>query len=285
MTRKHLRAGFFLAFFVLGAVITVFALVQVSAQTQTVDVLHEELRQKGVPIKEIVVINRLPFEIEIVLQSASVSQELALDDLWFMQLARRTATLAHRVGLGVSSYKLTILNAQGETITWEQNYLYPSDLSQQPSTALPPQVDAAATQKLVAERLSLAGLTLDSVNILFDNTLNQTGQIVVIQVSAPNLEAANQALVLFLESLVRGLDALNAEVGTQIVLCRVRLIDAQGQVLLNYVRDLETREETSSSVAGLGKWYPYPPEENPDAVNPTPAPDAYPAQAVPAAVP
>ncbi len=55
------------------------------------------LKQQGVSVKQVTTIKRLPYEIEIALQSSSSVKHLSIDDNWFMQLVRREATFAYRI--------------------------------------------------------------------------------------------------------------------------------------------------------------------------------------------
>ncbi len=258
----------------LGVIIVAVAFMaaEANAQDQSVTDLFERLKQKGVPVKTVTIVSQIPFQVDVVVQSSTDGKKLTLDDLWDMQLTRREATLAYRIGMRVNNYTLIVLNTKGETIAWEQNYLRPSALSQQAATPVVPRVDNATAQRLVAERLNLAGMSLTMLRVISDTTSNTAGQILVLELVVPDLEAANRSLLPFMDSLSRTLATINSEQGTNLVLCRLKLTDRQGTVLLNYVRDLETHEETSSSVEGLVKWYPHPPEELPGSTSPMPTP-------------
>ena len=263
---RALRYGLVLMSLVLVVIAGAFLTVQINAQNQSAALLFQRLTQKGVPVESVAVASRIPFQIEITLQSSSDSQNVTFDDAWFMQLARREATLAYRLGMRVNSYTLTVLNSTGEKIAWEQNYLYPSDLSQQPVTPVVPRVDDAVAERLVAERLRPGDMSLDMLEVSSDATLADGGQILFIQVSVLDLDVANRSLLTFLDSLFRMLDTINAEEGTHLVLCRLRLVDRQGSILLDYVQDLETHQQQWSAVKGLtNEWYPHPPDETPSA--------------------
>lgn len=235
------------------------AAIEVNAQNQTVEDLARRLKQRGVAVKTVTVLNRIPFQIEIVIQSTSGGKDPTPNDLWFAQLARREASLAHRLGLPIESYQLTLLNSKGEAISWEKNKLLPTEPSQRETSPTSSKLSNEATAKLVREQLNLGGMSLDALEVSSDTALGDNGQKLFVQLSAPDLERANQSLLPFLASLRPLLDNLNAKQGTRIVICWVRLSDRQGNLLLNYVWDVETREETSTAAPGLIKWYPRPP--------------------------
>jgi hypothetical protein len=244
----------------LGIVVIVLVFLtalEVNAQNQTVEDLARRLEQQGVTVKRVTVLNRIPFEIEIAIQSASSGKDATSNDLWFAQLARREASLAHRLGLPIESYQLTWLNSKGEVISWEKNKLLPDEPSQRESSP-PSKLSNETTAKLLKEQLTLGGMTLDKLEVSSDTTLGNNGQKLVVQLSVPDMEKANQSLLPFLASLRPLLDNMNTKQGTRLVICWVRLLDRQGNLLLNYVWDVETREETSAAAPGLSTWYPQP---------------------------
>lgn len=253
--------------------ITAFLAVRINAQNQSVEVLYRRLVEKGVPIRSVTVESQIPFKIGFTLESSSDNQNLAFDDAWFMQWVRREATLAYRLGLGVSSYTVNVLNVRGEQIAWERNNLYPSDPSQQIITPGVAAVDDTTAERLVRERLWLGEMVLDRLAVTTDDPSGDAGQILMIQASVADLDAANRSLLAFLDSLFQTLDSINVEEGTNLVLCRFRLVDHQGAILLDYVQDIETRQQQWSAVKGLtNEWYPHPPDDGLSDPSPTATP-------------
>ncbi len=278
MTRINLSK----IFITLGILVTLlfafFVTNEVNAQNQISTDIADRLKQQGVPVKQVTIIHRFPYEIEIALQSASNDSHLVMDDNWFMQLARREATFAYRISTRLKSFKLTVYNAKNELIYSTQTYLYPQDLDQQINTKSPT-VDALKAKEIVASQLQLGGLNLDTLDIESDQAVGSSGQVLVIHVSGENLEAVNASLPNFLGSLFRILDIANSEYGTYIVLCHLRVSDGKGEVLLDYVKDVESGSTQWTSVQGLyDEWFPKPAGSNTPAADLTPiAPqDAYP---------
>lgn len=232
--------------------------IQVNAQEQSADDIFDRLEQKGVPVLKVSTIHRLPYRIEIDLQSASQSDDLALEDNWFMQLAHREATLAYRIGIRLASYRLNVYNAAGALIYATETYLYPEDLSQNSQPART-QVDNQNAEQIVAGNLQLAGLKLDELAVTPEDSLGGNGQILLIQVSGKDLADVNGSLPKFLDSFFQLLDTINAQHATNIVLCHLRVIDAKGEVLLDYVRDLEGGSTQWTAAGGLySDWFPKP---------------------------
>ena len=248
-------------FFIIG-ILTILVgstiVIKVNAQDQNANDIFERLDQKGVPVIKIMTIKRFPYEIEINLQSKSENNHLALDDNWFMQLAHREATLTHRIGIQLTRYRLNVFNIKGELISSTETYRYHEDITQKSQSEMSI-VDIQTTRKIVNDNLQLADLSLDELKVTPEDTLGSNGQVVFIQVSGKDLEDVNRSLPRFLDSLFQLLDTVNSQKGTNIVLCHLRLVDIAGNVLLDYVRDLEGGSSQWTTAEGLySDWFPKP---------------------------
>ncbi len=255
-----------------------FLTINVKGQDQSATDLSERLKLKGVPIKDIIVTNRLPYQVEIVIQSTSENSALSMDDVWYMQLTRREATLAYRIGMKLNNYTLIVINQKGEKISWEQNFLYPGDSSQNLPSVGQSMLDNTATREVFMSKLNFSGMNLDILSVDTEITPGDYGQIVNIQLSTPSLATANQHLLPFLGSLSKVLDTINADYGTRVVLCHFRLLDDKGNILLDFVQDVETHMKQWSAIKGLTQeWYPHP-QDTAAPIIETSTPIAYPPQ-------
>ena len=185
--------------------------IEANAQNQTVEDLAQRLKQQDVPVKAVRVLNRIPFQIEIVIQSSSDEKTTPPNDLWFAQLARKEASLAPRLGLPIESYQLTLVNSKGEVINWQMIRVQPIESSQGGVPSTPSGLSDAATAQLIREKLTLGGMSLTSLEVSSDTTLVNNNQKLVMQLSVPDLTSANQSLLPFLSSLRPLLDNLNAK--------------------------------------------------------------------------
>ncbi len=235
-----------------------FLVIRVNAQTQTIDDLNTLLTQKGIPIKSMTTMKQIPFIIKISIQSKSNDKNLQPDDLYYAQIARKAASLFYRYGQRIDGYELEIVNSEGVSLSWESNNIFPSEISQRISSSAPSKLSDKDTTSLVQTSLKLHGLSLDKINISSQLSLGDSGQELTLQLSTTDISRANQDLIPFLLSLHSSLDEINAKNGTNITLCWLRVFDKKGNQLLNYVWDLETREETSIQAPGIAAWYPVP---------------------------
>lgn len=264
------------------AIVLMFAIIitiKVSAQNQFSIDIAERLAQEGVPVKQVSTINNFPYEIEISLQSTSTDDHLSIDDNWYMQLARREATFSYRINTRLDSFMLSVYNSNNILIYSDQTYLYPQDLNQKIELKLPI-IDAVAAKEVIVKQLKLSELTLDRLDVNPDVAIGGNGQILLISVSAIDLETVNKSLPGFLSSLFRTLDTINDDYGTYIVLCHLRVVDGSGKILLDYVKDVESGSAQWTSSHGVyDDWFPGPDNRSDAMRTPTPIEEqfAYPA--------
>lgn len=196
--------------------------------------------------------SRIPFKIEIALQSSSDNDGITVDDNWFMLLARREAKLAYQIMPRISSFKLKVYNTKGEVIHSIELFNHPTFFSQQLTPIGISKVSNEGTGELVKSGLELGELSLDKPEVVSDDIPGSNGQILNIQVSAPDLEAANQSAERFASSVRSITLIINAEYGTSLILYHVQILDNRGNVLLDIVRDLEiSAEGQTRGVGGL----------------------------------
>ncbi len=228
---------------------------------------------------QVSIISNFPYEIEISLKSTSVDEHLSIDDNWYMQLARREATFSYRISTRLDSFILSVYNSDNVLIYSDQTYLYPQDLDQQIDIKLP-SLDAVVAKEIITNQLKLGELTLDKLDVNPDVVIGGNGQILLISVSAIDLETVNKSLPGFLGSLFEMLHTINEKYGTYIVLCHPRVLDGNGKILLDYVQDVESGSAQWTSARGVyDGWFPSPDKHSNSLPTPTPGEEqfAYPA--------
>ena len=264
------RIASFLFYIFSAVLLTAFLVVCVFIIAQDLavrDIENPSLKQNGVPVISVALQGRLPFEIEIALQSTSDNDKLAREDNWAMVLASRAATMGYRYGARPSSYTLNVYNAKGTLISSAQTYIYRRDINQNLSQSTGKILDPKEASEFVARNLDLAGLSLDSLEITPENSPGSAGQVLTLQVSDKDVETVNRSLPRFLSSLF-GLLETNQKNGLYIVLCRLTVVDRQGTLLMDYARDVEGGTTQWYQAAGLyNDWHPHPS----DTGEPTPA--------------
>ena len=250
--------------------------IRVNAENQSIDELRNRLIQYKVPLQEVNLLSRFPFQVEIIIQTDHTNNRATLDDLWNSQLVRREASMAHSWGVKIDNYKILFVDENGKVINWEQNFLSPDQASQKINFPVDaPQMDNISAKSAIFASLQLQNRKVDLFDVQNDE-VNKNHQILLIQMNLESVGKANQILPEFIPSLRLAIDEVNAQ-GARIVLCRMRVIDNNDGILLNYVWDSETREETSTSIDGLAAWYPRPKPQDATPTLATNPPEPYPA--------
>jgi hypothetical protein len=265
--------------YLFGAIITIVLLsalwvIQVKAQGEIVTDLTNRLSDQSVPVKSVIVQSRIPFQIAITLQSASAIDRSNPEDLWFLFVAKREATLSYKRSFLLRSYTLILENSKGEVIDYEQAFLSPDDPSQQPFP--PSKIDEGVITELVANQLNLYGFTLESLSVSPGAGSSSTVNTLLLKMSVSDVQTANQYLTDFMIALQPLLEEINAKDGAGIAVCRLWLRDEKGDLLLEYILDMEIHRRSWWMADGLTKeWFPHPPEDNMGTATSTPI-DAYP---------
>lgn len=228
----------------------------VSSQDNTIRQIAQNLEAQKVPLKSIEIKGRTLFRVEIVIHSTGQSKQ----DMWNAQLAYREAALAYRYGLPVSSVKLTAIDANGKQVDWGESFFSSSDPSRVATPPAPPRIDSTTTKGMIVEqiqKLALVGMEPDSVAIAKSAVAGYEGASVTIQLKANNTEAARKEIPVLVGAMRQFMEKLNQD-GASITIYQIIVVDANGQALLEYLWDLETRTERSTTASGVEPWYPRP---------------------------
>lgn len=267
--------------FIIISLVLIFSLfseTEVKAENKTLKEISDGMKQRGVPVLQVIAVDPSPTDIEISLQSESTDEYLTFDDNWYMLLAEREATLAYRTSARISSFTLIVYNKKGEVIHATQSFLYPQDLNQNRKISQF-KTDQQKTRELVLKELKFGALTLQKLDIFSENFQGGNGQILTIDVFDRDLDAVNQSLSAFLGSLSRFLETPHGENDTHIVLCHLRVMDENGRILLDYARDIETGSTRWIQVKGVDEGWSSAPVEM--KANSQTTPQAYPAPLTP----
>lgn len=225
---------------------------KVKAHKEVVEYLKEQFAKQNIPLAEITISSLIPLRLEINIKSLSESEKALPTDTINLYLVRRDVILARQQGYPIESFTLTLLNNQGKTIFWAET---PVDAENLPTLLPPSNLDDVTTNKMVEENLNLYGMSLKDSSIYSSDRM----QTLVLRLTAASLEEANQAIPLFIPAIRPVLTGINAQ-GAQIVICIVEVADGKGQLLLEYLIDLQQDSETWWMVDGLTQdWFPHPP--------------------------
>jgi len=257
MKPSKLITGFTLAIIVLAVVLgfsrqtkAIQSQAELSQQANIVVYLQNRLEQQSVPVKQIRVLQNNPLEIEITLQSTSTGNKFASEDFLNLHLATREAVLAGEKGYSINGITTIVLNLEGKIIDrgWikiEPNIMY--------IRHAPANLANTSVNNLVREKLDSYGVPGFSSNVSSFDGL-QTLELHRASISSDD---ANQLIPQIRGSIRELAKDINIK-GAEIVIVKLKLLDGNGKILLNYMRDLQFETEGWWAADGINidGWYP-----------------------------
>lgn len=249
MKQKKSISKTFLLLILITIVFSIYT--QVGAQEELVKYLEERLELQKVPVVEIIALRKFPVSLQVVIQSTSDGERASPEDPININLVNHEVAMATRHGYFVERYIIVLLNNRAEPMAQVEHTINIDGLFVDNS---PSNLTDEATANLVLGRMNLHGMSLTGLDVLSSNGI-QTANILL---SAPSIDAANQALPEFMPAVRLLLEDVNAR-GAQITICRIELRDANEDILLNYILDLQLRAENWWMADNLTKdWFPHP---------------------------
>lgn len=235
---------------------SIFTGYQANAQNDIVSEIKARLVQKNVPVRDITIKNKTPFQLEVNLQSKSRGNLAEPDDPIFQQAVHREVAAARRRGSKIDSVRVVLVNSLGEKIYWSD---LPVDQGIDTTPIVPSMVEDAAVAAEIRNRVPLNGMVLG----LLDITRDADGvQSISLKLSVQDIKTANSAIPDFMLTLSGVLWELRTQKGAQIATYKVDIVDTADQPLLRYVKDYMPSEERESwwqAPTITQEWFPHPP--------------------------
>lgn len=234
MRYRKLLSTILATIFVAGAVLGINA--QVKAQQDVAGYLKERLTQQKVPVVDIKTLQKFPLQIEITLQSTSDGIKGVPEDPIYLLLVEREVILARQKGYFIDRYIRITLSAQGEQIAWADTHvkLFENlllDIS-------PSKVSNDVTVEEITNAMRLYKTPAYDLNITSENGM----QSLMFRLSVQSIDEANSVLPDVMKSISSSIDSANNK-GSHVVVYRLELRDLNGNLLLNYIRDLQIGSE------------------------------------------
>ncbi len=183
---------------------------------------------------------------------------MTTDDMWFRILAIREATLSYQYGFRIASFTLAIVNDAGQTLSAASMFLDPNEPSQKLSVNPVKKLDNDLTRKLVIGQIDLQDMSLESLSVTSNNAVFQNGQVLSATFQVDNVETANRVVPAFVMSLSSSLIKVNSNSASHVALARIKVHDANGKLLLDYIWDVDLDKATFYLAEGIESWYPKP---------------------------
>ena len=217
MKFKYPRPALIIIGLLLLAASSIYLMNQANAQNDVASDIKMRLTQKGVPVVRVDITSRIPFQIEIVIQSTSTINLASPDDPLFEQAAHREVAFARRRGIKIDIAKVTAVNRAGTPIFWSD---IPVDTALDTVPAVPSQAKDTTITMTIRDSLPLNGMTLD---VLFTARDEDQHQVITIKLSVKGAATATVAIPPFMSALSRVLEQLRTTPGTQLGSCTVEI--------------------------------------------------------------
>ncbi|MBI5965309.1 MAG: hypothetical protein HY863_17675 [Chloroflexi bacterium] len=236
MNPKNLFSKIFLIVVGVAVGVVVSLSAKTGAQNDVVTYLEERYKQQNIPIAEITVLQESPLRLQIVIQTAGDGRTGTPDDPINFHMVEREVVLAAKKGYFVGSFSRVFVNSKGEKFPKADTPVYtdPDTLNVAPS-----RIADNVTKDMVSEDLNLYGMSLVNMDVSSSDGL----QSLTLQVSSLSLEEANRAGPELVASLPDLIHKINAQ-GAQIQICRFEIRDEKGEILLNYLLDLQLHSQS-----------------------------------------
>ena len=267
---------------ILILIFLVLSVMKANAQEDLVTELTIRLTRLGVPVNDVIIDSKVPFQITIILQSSTTGNHGTDEDALNEYMAYREAYLADKFGLTLDSFIISLVNINGDVIGWEQRFLTLRYTN--PDISAPKNLDSQATETLLREQLDFQGLQIDELTVTTGAGSEQDVQTVSIRLTASSLQAANTAIPDLIGTLISQLSKINQESDVALIaVCRLWVTGDNGDILLSYLYDLELGLQQWGMAPGVtDNWFPHPVETySPPPVFPTLTPPSYPLPLLP----
>lgn len=241
--------------------VVLLAAASARAQDSVIAELKNRLEEKGLPVEGVKVVSRLPLIIEIEMASASETDLLTVEDLYNRLIAQREASLYHRIGSRIDRFSIIMRNQKGEEVSHFTQELAPDQFTQSEavrSTTLSEQ----QVREILAERFpmrELSGVEIREFSLQPANTPGGQGYELFIQLASDDLSAANSDFL----RLYGAFNQLTLEQENPayfnapelgIVIFHLQILNKDGQVALNVLKDLELHLESERTTTTDLHW-------------------------------
>lgn len=231
-----------------------------TSRPNIVQYLESRYRRLNIPFTKIQVIEESPLQIEVDIQSLSDGKNWTPTDFENLYLARREAILAFDKGYPIERYTEALINQHGDSISWARFKLH-GEISY--TKVSPSILTDISTESYVNKEISKLnkGRTIVASHEVSSSDGFQTLKIHFITES---LDEANKSLPDIRGSLHPFAENINSQ-GAEIVILQAEVKDKEGQLLLNYLYDLQFNTDGWWAADGINTegWHPSPRSSTP----------------------
>lgn len=251
----------------------VFWRVNADRGQQLAEQLSQSLQSEGLPLQSVRVANQSPLTLEITLEySSQDGPERKADILRGRHAVQWHCTQLNREQFQLNSYIVLIQNPSGQQLSWEQNFLYPSDAEDSPEQY---SLKLSEANDYLREAFLAGSARVERFALIEEQKDGVPVYTLMIQMIEPDLATLNRELPMAqVERLIRD---VNAQKLFPVDICWLEIKGPNGETWVDYLYDYSLSAMNWWIADGVStEWFPHPaplPNQEPTA---TPAARPYP---------
>jgi hypothetical protein len=246
-------------FILLGLGILGYSLVKAVTYHQIASDLSDRLVEQDVLVKTVLVNSIDPFQLEVILLRPDDPPLTQYQYLRAKYLTRWEATQLNRERYILNSYIVNVIDENGETISWEQTYLYPETQVEANTEEQEVIMSESQAEDYIRQGLDYRHFQIIDLDIVSESRSGQLIHTLVMKLSSQNLGDLNLDLPFWMPELRLFLADLNKQHISEIDVCWLEIVSSEGAILLDYIYDLDLTQETWWMSEGVTEdWFPHP---------------------------
>lgn len=140
-----------------------------------------------------------------------------------------------------------LVTEKGSTVYDSTIFLYPDSPSQKMTQAPPSRIGNSETKEILERELDLQGLKLLAFDVPSSYTASDNSKLITLDLSTGM--SADKIDITPIDGFIMNarsqIESINSRYGTRIVLIHIRIKDADNNLLVDYMEDIETGRQYS----------------------------------------
>jgi len=251
----------------------VFWRVNADRGQQLAEQLSQSLQSERLPLQSVRVANQSPLTLEITLEySSQDGPERKADILRGRHAVQWHCTQLNREQFQLNSYIVLIQNPSGQQLSWEQNFLYPSDAEDSPEQY---SLKLSEANDYLREAFLAGSARVERFALIEEQKDGVPVYTLMIQMIEPDLATLNRELPMAqVERLIRD---VNAQKLFPVDICWLEIKGPNGETWVDYLYDYSLSAMNWWIADGVStEWFPHPASLPNQESTATPAARPYP---------
>lgn len=265
MTKKYMWLLGALIILVSLLSLLVFWRVKADRGQQLAEQLSQSLQSEGLPLQSVRVADQSPLTLEITLEySTQDSPERKAEILRDRHAVQWHCTQLNREQFQLGSYIVLIQNHSGQQLSWEQNFLYPSDADDSPKQY---SLNLVEANDYLRQAFQAGSARVERFELIEEQKDGVPVPTLTIQLVEPDLATLNRELPMTqIERMIR---EVNDQKLFPVDICWLEIKGPNGETWVDYLYDYSLSAMNWWIADGVStEWFPHPaplPNQEPTA--------------------